>query len=128
MVVPTEAMRWVVGPDTGISSETIWKKFLGLPLGMRQSPPLDPSDFGRCHRLLHAVPGWRARIGEMATVRSWAGLVEAWDELEALYLEEEPSGEGPKLWRRMQQIEDEEVREAEWLRRDAKEAAERGAV
>lgn len=62
--------------------------------------PHDSGDFGRCHRLLEAVPEFMVRIEEMAQ-RSpqWAALVEHWDELTKLYL----SG-GDSMYERMRQI------------------------
>lgn len=101
---------WWRGPDTGISSKTICHYLAGRPSWAMldsmfgERTPSDPSDFGRCHRLLHAIPGWRERIGEMASVPGWAGLVGAWDELERRYLEELPTGEAPKLWARMKEL------------------------
>ena len=48
--------------------------------------PYDSDDFGRCYRLLKAVPEWRGRLSEVAAVLpKWAPLVERWDELEDLY-------------------------------------------
>jgi hypothetical protein len=92
--------RWLAGPDTGMSSIALCKK-LGGARGTNHHP-YDGSDFGRCHRLLHAIPGWRARIGEAASISpTWARLVAVWDELETLYLEELPSGRCPKLYARM---------------------------
>jgi hypothetical protein len=87
--------KWLEGPDTGLSSRAIGRKLSGgiPPKPGRNNvalegwePPRDADDFGRCHRLLHAIPGWRKRIGEMATVPGWEGLAQHWDELEALYL------------------------------------------
>lgn len=98
-----DPQRWREGPDTGTSSLAIWHVMMGRTPD-RDDPPWDPSDFGRCHRLLHAIPGWRARIGEMAKVKGWKRLAPAWDELEALYVEELPSGKAPKLWARMQAL------------------------
>ena len=93
--------RWRDGPDTGLSSIAIYEKFMAAYV-RDPAHPRDPSDFGRCHRLLAAIPEWRARIGEMAGVSStWKALVTHWDELEALYLEESPSGQCPKLYARM---------------------------
>lgn len=94
--------RWAVGPDTGLSSKTIWRKMMGVP--GQVDVPHDPDDFGRCHRLLSAIPGWRDRIGEMSTVPGWESLAPAWSELEALYLEELPSGRLPKLYARMKEL------------------------
>lgn len=94
--------EWMAGPDTGMSSMALCRKLAGItkraPLEssikttserVPSSPiPVDADDFGRCHRLLHAIPGWRARIGEMRGEGQWAPLVDAWDELERLYLAE----------------------------------------
>ncbi|MEL3893148.1 hypothetical protein [Pseudomonas aeruginosa] len=47
--------------------------------------PSDPSDLGRCLRLLELVPEWKARISEMAIHgREWAALVSHWEELHQL--------------------------------------------
>ncbi|MEN6532318.1 MAG: hypothetical protein ABFD89_01560 [Bryobacteraceae bacterium] len=102
---------WLASDDTGLSSRcmarTLWPS-AGIPEERHfgnKSHPLDPDDFGRCHRFLEAVPEAKARIGEMSAVsKQWAGLVAAWDELTALYLEELPSGRCPKLYARMEQI------------------------
>ncbi len=107
------AMQWIAGHDTGVSSKTIWSHMMGARV--ERAPwgtcPLDPSDFGRCHRLLLLVPEWRPRLPEMAKYSKWwAGLVAAWDELDALYLEELPSGVCPKLYDRMKAIEKESRR------------------
>lgn len=106
--------HWAGGPDTGMSSIAICKRLMPprqtVTFQYHQRfdlhpHPLDPSDFGRCHRLLHAIPGWRARIGEMAAAsEEWANLVKHWDELERLYLEELPTGAGPKLYARMREL------------------------
>lgn len=96
---------WRAGPDTGLSSITIWEVMMGRA-PTYPAEPLDPSDFGRCHRLLQAFPTWRARIGEMAAVRGWEKLAPAWDELEQLYLADlaENTGRAPKLYARMREL------------------------
>lgn len=100
---------WLAGTDTGLSSKTIWCVMMGRrdfgPMG-RWGPnvPLDPDDFGRCHRLLKRFPQWRERIGEMRTVPGWAGLADAWPELEVLYEAERPSGRCPRLYARMLEL------------------------
>jgi hypothetical protein len=97
--------RWWNGPDTGRSSKAIWRQLReGIAPTEKNTVPRDPDDFGRCHRLLEAIPGWRDRIGEMRSNSEWAGLAEAWDELEKLYEEELPSGSCPKLYARMTEI------------------------
>lgn len=73
-----------------------WVSAMGLRL--RGSPSITA--------VRHAFTGWRNRIGEMRSVPGWAKLVDAWDELEALYLEEVPKGTGraPKLYARMREL------------------------
>ena len=71
------------------------------------SPPVDPSDFGRCFRLLELIPRWRKRMPEMAAIGGgWEALVPVWGELEALYREELPSRRAPKLYQRMSDLLD----------------------
>jgi hypothetical protein len=104
--------RWLAGGDTGTSSITIWSvmRNCSMPYSRtgdrrRPSPPRDPDDFGRCHRLLETIPAWRSRMPEVADAHpEWADLVAAWDELTALYLEELPSGEAPRLYARMEAL------------------------
>jgi hypothetical protein len=101
---PGDAHAWLHGGDTGMSSETIWRVLMGeTPRHPRT--PSDPSDFGRCYRLLRLMPGWRQRLGEVAAVyREWTALVAAWDELTAIYEEELPSGQCPRLYARMKEL------------------------
>lgn len=100
-----QELAWLNGADTGTSSLAIFavcSERGGLAFGHRGAlgdPPWDPSDFGRCHRLLERFPAWRSRLSEVASrFPAWRRLVPAWDELEALYREEEPSGTAPKLY------------------------------
>ena len=104
-------LEWFYGPDAGNSSLTIFSVLSThhhlLPADFRPYPPSDPSDFGRCLRLLNAVPAWCARLSEVVERHpAWKPLVEHWDELEELWLEESPSGECPKLYDRMQELAD----------------------
>lgn len=100
--------KWFYGPDTGTSSKVIWHVMMGQAASVKRGDhPLDPSDFGRCFRLLEAFPAWRERIGEMVAIsRVWARMAEHWGELEALYREEVPkhTGNAPKLYARMQEL------------------------
>jgi hypothetical protein len=102
---------WPHCGDTGLSSSTIWCVMTGqvaMPGRSRfdvGDTPADPDDFGRCFRLLERFPGWKARMPEVAAkYPAWAGLVAAWDELEALYAQERPTGTAPKLYARMQEL------------------------
>lgn len=99
--------NWLESHDTGASSLAIVYRLYGHGRGSQNSKahPLDPSDFGRCHRLLEAVPQARTQFCEMRDVSEvWARLVEHWEELTALYLEELPSGKAPKLYARMKAL------------------------
>lgn len=82
-------LAWTLSSDTGVSSKTIAKIALGLtpggPFGF--DIPHDGGDFGRCYRLLQAVPELRAALTLVAEVcPKWRPLVERWDEIEAAYL------------------------------------------
>lgn len=104
--------EWFASGDTGISSEAICKKLFDF--GDRRDYnkwagsgnfPHDPSDLGRCIRLMEKVPEARERLSEMRTVSpTWAALVDRWEELEALYREEAPAGRAPKCYLLMQEI------------------------
>ena len=82
--------------DTGISSEAICSVLTGSKARDRWggNTPSDPSDFGRCHRLLLKFPEWRERLPEVAKrYPKWKPLVESWDELTAMYAKiSEPDG------------------------------------
>ena len=109
-----DPVAWLAGGDTGISSKTIWFVMMGrenTERYWRASPPSDPSDFGRCYRLLQVMPSWRVRLPDVAAKHpAWSGLVEHWDELTALYEEELPKRSAPKLYARMKQLLGEEAR------------------
>ena len=98
-------LDWITGHDTGISSETIWSVMMGCKPPAWNAPPQDPSDFGRCYRLLIEFPAWRSRLGEVAIRHpEWDALVRHWDELETLWEQESPSGKCPLLYRRMNEV------------------------
>lgn len=100
----TTPEQWLSSWDTGESSKTIWHFMLGRTY--RSQLPRDPSDFGRCYRLLQAFPSWRGRLPEMAEqLRSWAPIIAAWPTLEKLYEDEMKSGECPKLYAALQVFE-----------------------
>lgn len=100
-----DPVAWLTGGDTGISSKTIWFVMMGRENTepyWYPSPPKDPSDFGRCHRLLTVMPSWRARLPEVAAKHpEWSGLVEHWDELTTLYEDELVNGKKNKRGERM---------------------------
>lgn len=104
-----DAREWLATGRQGTSSMTIFSRMTGKTVG-EEDHPHDTGDFGRCRRLLEAVPEFRARLHEMASVSLvWAELVECWDELCALMDEEAPNwrcGEGstPETYVRIKAI------------------------
>ena len=112
-----DSLSWIVGPDTGVSSRTIWAFMMGINLSsIVVDVPCDPSDFGRCYRLLALNPQWKGRLPEMAAALPiWKPLIGAWDQLEALYLEESPTGVCKKLYAKMQPLIDEGRRLDGWI-------------
>lgn len=71
--------------------------------------PVDPSDFNRCRQVLSLIPGGVGRLDEVARafhLFGWRRLVDNWDELDALFVEESKneSGMAPKLYERMKQL------------------------
>ncbi len=87
------AYQWILGRDTGISSKTIWAVMMGVitePIrcNAQYDIPWDCHDFGRCYRLLDAIPEWKARLQEVAVlVPKWAPLIREWARLEELLLD-----------------------------------------
>lgn len=113
-------IEWLLSDDTGISSKTILAVMtLSRPQGTRWWPdvPHDPSDFGRCYRLLQKFPQWRRRLHEVADAYPmWGPMVAAWDELTALYEEESKRADRKctKLYDRMKVLIDEGRIAAGW--------------
>jgi len=100
---------WLASGDTGISSETIFGVMMGRQMGSAarfgNSPPSDPSDFGRCYRLLKVMPSWRERLPEVASqFPKWKPFVDSWGYLTALYETELRTGKCPALYERMRDL------------------------
>lgn len=102
---------WLQSDDTGMSSRWMAHVCAGSPVVKpydEGSYPHDPADFGRCYRFLQAVPSARLRLSELKNSGAvWSAYVDRWDEMEALWLEESPSGKAPKLFKLMWDIQDE---------------------
>lgn len=85
-----EYLEWFAGPDTGVSSKVIWLTMMRMPVQLLgpglPEPPQDPSDFGRCYRLLNRFPEWRQRLPEVAALYPrWVPMVREWDKLTEMY-------------------------------------------
>lgn len=77
--------------DTGISSECIAAYMSGVDMNniSKKCAPSDPSDLGRCLRLLEIFPEWKGRMSEMASVsKDWATIVPHWNKLAELMEQE----------------------------------------
>lgn len=108
--------NWLLSRDTGISSLTIFSvlsaehgKYAFATRGwFRFGVPHDPADFGRCLRLLNAVPEWRDRLYEVALAYpEWGPLIREWDAIERLYTEELPASTAPKCYTAMRALVEE---------------------
>lgn len=89
--------------ERGISSNTIFSAFMGYRM-VDACYPFDPDDFRRCKQLLDLIPEWRSDLGKVSTAYPWfAPMIEAWDEIESLFVEEVSKGRiAPKCYERMQ--------------------------
>lgn len=97
---------WFSSDDTGLSSQYLASVLSDRGL-IENNHPHDPTDFGRCVRLLDAVPELRAKLPRLSDVkhgRVWTAIYEYWAELELLYREESPSGSCPRCYNLMNQI------------------------
>lgn len=100
--------EWILSDDTGTSSKCIWSVMMGVDLKEHHfyaGTPSDPSDFGRCYRLLEKFPQWKARLKEVgAKYPHWNKLIESWGECEALYLRDLPTGKSTELYNFMKDL------------------------
>lgn len=114
---------WLYSDDTGTSSRYMaWAlaPLIGYQGHVKVSDqqqsgyiftPSDPADFGRCLRLIDAVPELRPHLGSLSRNHGphWSALIAVWDELEALYRQESPSEQCPLLFKRMSELLDKAV-------------------
>lgn len=71
----------------------------------RFDAPHDPSDFGRCLRLVHAVPEVRECFPRISrAVKPFAGILQNWDELVAIYERDKSKGRSNELYRRIKEL------------------------
>ena len=87
--VKEKAMWWIANGETGLSSKTMWRCFMGQK-DERICHPSDPDDFKRCYKLLRAVPEWKKEMRKLVGLSDvWRQLVDNWDKLTEMYEENE---------------------------------------
>jgi hypothetical protein len=81
------ALEWLLSDDTGTSSRTIVAATTGLTIAFHKTgTPRDMGDFGRCVRMLDALPELRSKLYRVSERHpEWSPLIERWGELQALY-------------------------------------------
>ena len=113
-------LEWMMAGKTGVSSKTILHVMEGTPPPrFGASVPCDPSDFGRCHGLLEAIPAYRARLHEVAEkYPEWVGLVREWSKLTDMYAASTASGnwKASSMYDAMQVLIDEGRIAAGWVK------------
>jgi len=81
---------WLASDDTGMSSKYMASVLSDVMLGKygfscEYAHPHDLDDFGRCSRLLLAVPEFRERINLMRDKsKEWSALLDIWTDIELL--------------------------------------------
>ncbi|MDE2096533.1 MAG: hypothetical protein KGL39_04745 [Patescibacteria group bacterium] len=80
-------LEWISVDGSGLSAKTIACAALGQ-IPERPDYPHDGDDFGRCYRLLAAVPEARAGLDALGVKGGsvWIALVSRWSEIEKAYL------------------------------------------
>lgn len=86
-----KVMEWCFSSDTGISSERLAAEFLGVEYKRRwgSTTPSDPSDLGRCLRLIELVPSVRSAVDSLALKSErWAKAAAIWDDITQMMKDE----------------------------------------
>lgn len=99
---------WLVSGDAGISSKTMAVLALGAADHVnfiRLDAPHDPSDFGRCYRLVKLIPQIREFFALISIkVPTFAGIICEWDSLCNLYERDFAKGKSQELYERIQSL------------------------
>lgn len=97
--------NWLLSHDTGLSSETMAAIALGANTRSGLSAPHDVADFGRCYRLVKAVPQVRHAFPQIARkCPAFAGIIREWDELVVIYLRDLPKFGSKELYQRIENL------------------------
>lgn len=107
------AITWLLQDDTGISSKTMIAAMFNVDIKeVGGGIPHDPSDFGRCYRLIKAIPevvsGFPNLISQYP---EWAPYIENWDRLTSLYERDLKSRISSELLRVMRSFRETNIEE-----------------
>lgn len=81
-------LSWILGSDTGCSSQTIWTTIMGID-NPSPSIPYDSDDFGRCWRMLAIFNHDEINkiMKEVAKKHQvWKPYTKRWEEFDGLYV------------------------------------------
>lgn len=99
-------LRWLANGQVGLSSKAM--AFCAADIEYdRADHPYDPADFNRCLLLVGQIPAIRDAFPKIAKLSpQWEAVIEHWDELEALFIEEvglnwEHGESAPKTYERL---------------------------
>lgn len=82
----SKTIAWLVSNDTGLSSKYMASVLSEPRFYATINDPWDIWDFGRCYRLLRAVPEMVENFDRLATCPApWPALHANWGRLESLY-------------------------------------------
>lgn len=102
---------WLARGERGLSSESIVEAITGERIGQFArgvNHPHDPGDLRRCILLMEQVPlvGLVFKDAMRSKSPEWKALVAAWDDLVALFQEEqaENTGRAPRTYALMQEL------------------------
>lgn len=112
-IIQRKVANWLIHGRVGLSSKTMaaWLAY-GEKFEDGHNHPHDPDDLDRCLNLLNTVPELRIFFPNMAALsKTWAALVENWDEIERSHLDEVGLGwtkarSAPKTYALMRMIID----------------------
>jgi hypothetical protein len=116
--------QWIIEGEVGTSSKTIWAVMMGVVNEKRQcddwhyDTPKDPSDFGRCWKLINLFPEWESRLHEVSDVfPKWIPFVSEWDRLTTMYEDALREGKeyAPGMYGFMQELNDEAMLLDGWI-------------
>jgi hypothetical protein len=99
--------HWMLGGDTGVSSKSMAAIAIGVEKGdvFGYDAPHDPSDFGRCYRLVLCAPEVIDAFPAITKkVPAFAGILANWDELCELYERDLSTGRSEDLYNRIKEL------------------------